>query len=254
MYFDTHAHYDAEQFDADRDELLASMPSEGVDYIIDPGCDASSSRAAIALAEKYPFVYAAVGWQPEEWESWTYESEALLRSLAAHPKCVAIGEIGLDYYWDKSHKEIQYEMFVTQLELALSLGKPVIIHDREAHEDCLNITGRYPALRGVFHCYSGSVEMAREVLSLGMYIGLGGAVTFKNAKTPPAVAAAIPLDRLLLETDAPYMTPVPRRGKRCDSTDIRYTAARIAELRACPVEMILQAGERNARELFAISV
>ena len=152
MYFDTHAHYDAEQFNADRDALLASMPSEGVDYIIDPGCDAASSRAAIALAEKYPFVYAAVGWQPEEWESWTGESEALVRSLAAHPKCVAIGEIGLDYYWDKEHKEIQYEMFVTQLELALALDMPVIIHDREAHEDCLNITGRYPALRGVFHC------------------------------------------------------------------------------------------------------
>ena len=191
MYFDTHAHYDAEQFNADRDALLASMPSEGVDYIIDPGCDADSSRAAIALAEKYPFVYAAVGWQPEEWESWTYESEALVRSLAAHPKCVAIGEIGLDYYWDKEHKEIQYEMFVTQLELALALDKPVIIHDREAHEDCLNITGRYPALRGVFHCYSGSVEMARELVRRGWYLGFDGPVTYKNARKALEVLEAI---------------------------------------------------------------
>ena len=135
MYFDTHAHYDSSHFDADRHELLASMPAAGVDCIIDPGCDEASSRAAIALAERYPFVYAAVGWQPEEWESWRFESAALVRELAAHPKCVAIGEIGLDYYWDKEHKELQYEMFVTQLELALELNKPVIIHDREAHED-----------------------------------------------------------------------------------------------------------------------
>ena len=176
MYFDTHAHYDSGHFDADRDALLASMPGLGVDCIIDPGCDGESSRAALALAEKYPFVYAAVGWQPEEWESWDFRNEALVRELARHPKCVAIGEIGLDYYWDKEHKEIQYEMFVTQLELALELGKPVIIHDREAHEDCLRITGRYPGLRGVFHCFSGSVEMARELVKRGWYLGFDGPI------------------------------------------------------------------------------
>ena len=194
MYFDTHAHYDAEQFNADRDALLASMPAEGVDCIIDPGC-------------------AAVGWQPEEWESWTYESEALLRSLAAHPKCVAIGEIGLDYYWDREHKEIQYEMFVTQLELALELDMPVIIHDREAHEDCLNITGRYPALRGVFHCYSGSVEMARELVRRGWYLGFDGPGTYKKAREALEVLEGCPLERILVETDSPYLTPgTPRPG------------------------------------------
>ena len=135
MFIDTHAHYDSSKFDADRDEVLSSMPALGIDCIIDPGCDEASSRAALALAERYPFVYAAVGWQPEEWESWDMYSPALVRELASHPKCVAIGEIGLDYYWDREHKEIMYDMFVTQLELALELNKPVIIHDREAHAD-----------------------------------------------------------------------------------------------------------------------
>ena len=254
MYFDTHAHYDAGQFDADRDELLASMPSEGVDYIIDPGCDASSSRAAIALAEKYPFVYAAVGWQPEEWESWTYESEALLRSLAAHPKCAAIGEIGLDYYWDKSHKEIQYEMFVTQLELALSLGKPVIIHAREAHEDCLNITGRYPALRGVFHCYSGSVEMARELVRRGWYLGFDGPVTYKNARKALEVLEWCPLERILVETDSPYLTPVPFRGKRNDSGKLRYVVEKIAEVKGLSADAVARATSENASRLFNIAL
>lgn len=145
MYIDTHAHYDSEKFDSDRHELLASMPGSGVDIIIDPGCDEASSRAALALAERYDFVYAAVGWQPEEWESWDMYSPGIVRELARHPRCVAIGEIGLDYYWDKEHKEIMYEMFVTQLEIALELNLPVIIHDREAHADCLEIVGAIPA-------------------------------------------------------------------------------------------------------------
>ena len=229
MYFDTHAHYDSGHFDADRDALLASMPGLGVDCIIDPGCDGESSRAALALAEKYPFVYAAVGWQPEEWESWDCGSEALVRELARHPKCVAIGEIGLDYYWDKEHKEIQYEMFVTQLELALELGKPVIIHDREAHEDCLRITGRYPGLRGVFHCFSGSVEMAREVLDF------------------------CPAERILVETDSPYLTPVPFRGKRNDSGKLRYIVEKIAEIKGLPPEEMARISSENARRLFGLN-
>ena len=253
MYFDTHAHYDAEQFNADRDALLASMPSEGVDYIIDPGCDAASSRAAIALAEKYPFVYAAVGWQPEEWESWTCESEALLRSLAAHPKCVAIGEIGLDYYWDKEHKEIQYEMFVTQLELALALDKPVIIHDREAHEDCLNITGRYPALRGVFHCYSGSVEMAQELVKRGWMISFTGVLTYKNARKAVEAAREIPLEHLMIETDSPYMAPVPCRGKRNDSTLVRYVCEKLSEIKGISSEDCARITLENGKRFFGIS-
>ena len=252
MYIDTHAHYDSEKFDSDRDSVLGSMPSAGIDAIIDPGCDAASSRAAIALAERYPFIYAAVGWQPEEWESWDMCSPALVRELAAHPKCVAIGEIGLDYYWDKEHKEIMYEMFVTQLELALELDKPVIIHDRDAHADCLNITGRYPALRGVFHCYSGSREMAEELLRRGWYLGFDGPVTYKNARKAVEVLEVTPLERILLETDSPYLPPVPFRGKRNDSTKLPYIAERIAEIKGVSVETLAAATSENAKRLFGI--
>lgn len=252
MYFDTHAHYDSSHFDADRHELLVSMPAAGVDCIIDPGCDEASSRAAIALAERYPFVYAAVGWQPEEWESWRFESAALVRELAAHPKCVAIGEIGLDYYWDKEHKELQYEMFVTQLELALELNKPVIIHDREAHEDCLRITARYPALRGVFHCFSGSVEMARELLRRGWYLGFDGPITYKNAVKALDVIAACQTDRMLLETDSPYLSPVPNRGKRNDSRNLPYIAARIAEIKSMTTEEVAEVTLQNGKQLFGL--
>ena len=252
MYFDTHAHYDSSHFDADRHELLASMPGLGVDCIIDPGCDKASSRAALELAERYPFVYAAVGWQPEEWESWTFESAALLRRLAAHPKCVAIGEIGLDYYWDKGHKELQYEMFVTQLELALELGKPVIIHDREAHEDCLKITGRYPSLRGVFHCFSGSVEMAKELVARGWHLGFDGPITYKNARKALEVLDWCPMERILIETDSPYLTPVPFRGKRNDSGTLRYIVEKIAEIKGRSPEDIAAITSQNARRLFGV--
>ena len=252
MYFDTHAHYDSSHFDADRHELLASMPGLGVDCIIDPGCDEASSRAALELAERYLFVYAAVGWQPEEWESWTFESAVLLRRLAAHPKCVAIGEIGLDYYWDKGHKELQYEMFVTQLELALELGKPVIIHDREAHEDCLKITGRYPGLRGVFHCFSGSVEMAKELVTRGWHLGFDGPITYKNARKALEVLDWCPMERILIETDSPYLTPVPFRGKRNDSGKLRYIVEKIAEIKGRSPEDIAAITSQNARRLFGV--
>ena len=252
MYFDTHAHYDCRHFDADRDELLASMPGQGVDFIIDPGCDEDSSRAALALAERWPFVYAAVGWQPEEWESWSFESINTLRRLAGHAKCAAIGEIGLDYYWDKEHKEIQYEMFVSQLELALELNKPVIIHDREAHEDCLRITGRYPALRGVFHCYSGSLEMAKELVGRGWYLGFDGPITYKNARRAIEVLEWCPLERILVETDSPYLTPVPFRGERNDSGRLRYIVEKLAEVKGISADEAAAATSRNARELFGI--
>ena len=250
MFIDTHAHYDSSKFDSDRDSVLSSMPVNGVDIIIDPGCDYPSSLAAIELAEKYDFVYAAVGWQPEEWESWDMYSLARVRDLAAHPKCVAIGEIGLDYYWDKEHKELMYEMFVEQLELALELDKPVIIHDRDAHADCLSIVKRYPGLRGVFHCYSGSREMAEELLKLGWYLGFDGPITYKNARRALEVLEVTPLERILLETDSPYLPPVPYRGERNDSTKLVKIAEKVAEIEGLTVSEIAAATSENARRLF----
>ena len=253
MFIDTHAHYDSSKFDSDRDSLLSSMPANGVDIIIDPGCDYPSSLAAIELAEKYDFVYAAVGWQPEEWESWDMlYSPARVRELAAHPKCVAIGEIGLDYYWDKEHKELMYEMFVEQLELALELDKPVIIHDRDAHADCLGIVKRYPGLRGVFHCYSGSREMAEELLKLGWYLGFDGPITYKNARRALEVLEVTPLERILLETDSPYLPPVPYRGERNDSTKLVKIAEKVAEIKGLTRAEVAAATSENAHRLFGI--
>ncbi len=252
MYFDTHAHYDSGSFNADRLELLASMPQSGVELIIDPGCDLISSKKAIALAEEFDFVYAAVGWHPEDIDKLSDEALEELKELAGHPKCVAIGEIGLDYYWDASHKEEQKELFCKQIELAISLAKPVIIHDREAHADCLEIVRRYPELRGVFHCYSGSVEMARELLKLGFYLGFDGPVTYKNARKALEVLEMCPMDRMLIETDSPYLSPVPNRGKRNDSRNLVYVAEKIAEIKGIDKEEAARQCTENGRRLFGI--
>ena len=253
MIFDTHAHYDDKKFDADRKEVLSAMPASGVSLILDPGCDGGSSRAACALAKEFPFVYAAVGWHPEEWQSWNGESMALLRSLCAQPKVVAIGEIGLDYYWEQNPpKEFQQAVFRAQLALARELSLPVIVHDRDAHADCLAIVKEFPEVRGVFHCYSGSVEMARELWKLGWYLGLDGPVTYKNARRTVEVAAEVPLERLLLETDSPYMAPVPKRGTRNDSRNIRCIAEKIAEIRNMTADVIIRVSAENGRRLFGI--
>ncbi len=250
--FDSHAHYDASAFQDDRHELLASLPGKNVSGILNAASDLASSRTGIALAEKYPYIWAAVGLHPEEAADAPASQLEEFRQLYAHERVVAIGEIGLDYHYeDTCPRAVQQEWFHRQLALAVGLGAPVIVHDREAHEDILTALRTYrPA--GVVHCFSGSVEMMREVVGLGMYIGLGGAVTFKNARRPVEVAAAVPLDRLLLETDAPYMSPVPFRGKRCDSSLIAYTAARIAEIRGMAVSDLLVATEQNARRLFGL--
>lgn len=252
MIFDTHAHYDDKKFDADRREVLAAMPAKGVSLIVDPGCDGESSRAACALAQEFPFVYAAVGWHPEEWQSWNGESMALLRSLCAQPKVVAIGEIGLDYYWDTEHKALQKEMFERQLSLAIERKLPVIVHDREAHGDCLEIVMNYPEARGVFHCFSGSVEMARELLRRGWYLGFDGPITYKNAVKALDVIAACPTDRMLLETDSPYLAPVPNRGKRNDSRNLPYIAARIAEIKSMTTEEVAEVTLQNGKQLFGL--
>ena len=252
MYFDTHAHYDDKAFDNDRHALLARLNSEGVDYILDPGCELESSRATIALAERFDFVYSAVGFHPEELERYSEETFQQMETLAAHPKCVAIGEIGLDYYWDASHKEEQKALFRRQIDLALQLDKPIIVHDREAHGDCMEIVRDYPGLRGVFHCYSGSAEMAAELLKLGWYLGFDGPITYKNARKALEVLALCPLERILIETDSPYLSPVPLRGKRNDSGNLPYIVDKIAEIKGLRHEAVAAATLANSRRLFGI--
>lgn len=252
MYFDTHAHYDDEAFNEDRDALLPRLNAGGVELIIDPGCDVKSSRAAIALAEKYSFVYAAVGVHPENIAGFPMNELGKIRALAAHPKCVAIGEIGLDYYWDASHKDEQKAIFRAQLDMAQELCKPVIIHDREAHGDCMEMVRQYPGLRGVFHCYSGSAEMAKELLKNGWYLGFDGPVTYKSARKTIEVLELCPLDRLLIETDSPYIGPVPMRGKRNDSGNLRYIVEKIAEVKGVSPEDIACISMENGKRLFGI--
>ena len=253
MIFDTHAHYDDKAFDEDREELLSSMPLKGVGLILDPGCDVISSKTALALAERYPFVYAAVGIHPEELGEDPHSALEEIRQLAAHEKCRAIGEIGLDYYWDVSRKEEQKEIFAAQLALACELDLPVIVHDREAHGDCLEIVSRFPAARGVFHCFSGSAETAEELLQRGWYLGFDGPVTYKNARKALEVLAITPLERLLVETDSPYMSPVPMRGKRNDSSNLVYIINKIAEVKGLAPEEIERITFENGKRLFRIS-
>lgn len=250
MFFDTHAHYDSGAFNADRFGILDSMPAGNVGLIVDPGCDLISSKAAIELSERYDFVYAAVGWHPEDIDKLSEEAYAEMEKLAEHPKCVAIGEIGLDYYWDASHKEEQKELFRRQIELALKLGKPVIVHDREAHGDSFDIVCDYPELRGVFHCYSGSAEMAQELLKRGWYLGFDGPITYKNARKALEVLEICPLDRIVIETDSPYLTPVPNRGKRNDSRQLEFVAAKIAEIKGISAEEVADITMLNGRSLF----
>ena len=253
LLFDTHAHYDDEQFDADRDALLASMPESGVGLIVDPGCDLPSSRRAIALAERFPHIYAAVGYHPENCAPYTDADLDVLRELAKHPKVVAIGEIGLDYYWEENPpREFQQTVFRRQLALAQELDLPVIVHDREAHADSLAIVREFPSVRGVFHCFSGSVEMARELWKLGWYVGFDGPVTYKNARKTVEVALEAPPDRILLETDSPYMAPVPVRGTRNDSRNVRYIAEKIAQLRGMETDALIALTAENGKRLFNI--
>lgn len=252
--FDSHAHYDDSAFDADRLPLLGSLPGQGVCAVINCGTTEQSSRESAELSRLFGFIYFACGIHPHDTGKAVppNESPALLE-LLTQSKCVAVGEIGLDYHYDFSERSIQLAFFEAQLSLARELEKPVIVHDREAHADTLNLLKKYrPA--GVMHCFSGSAEFAAEVLRLGMYIGLGGAVTFRNAKKPLAAAQATPLERLLLETDCPYMAPEPLRGKRCDSTMIRYTAQKIADAKGIGAQALLDAAAENACRLFGIAL
>ena len=247
---DTHAHYTDEAFDADREALIASLPEKNVRLALTAGSSMKSSAEAVALAHRWPHIYAAVGVHPGELDDVTEENFGQLRLWAADDKVVAIGELGLDYHYEDGfpHEQQMYWL-EKQLKLANELDMPIIFHDRDAHGDTLDILRQYRP-KGVVHCFSGSAEMAEEVVRLGMYVGLGGAVTFKNAKKPLAVAAVVPADRLVLETDCPYMAPVPHRGHRNDSSLIIHIAEVLAAVRGVSVEDLLTQTSQNALQLF----
>ena len=251
--FDTHAHYDARQFDPDRDQVLSALPGQGVELVVNPGCDLNSSRKAIGLAGSYPFLYAAVGVHPEDCADWKDEDVEELRTLAARPKVVAIGEIGLDYYWPENPpRDLQKQVFRAQLALAAELDLPVIVHDREAHGDGLAIIREFPRVRGVFHCFSGSAEMAKELVRLGWMISFTGVLTYKNARKAVEAAQAVPPDRLMLETDSPYMAPVPHRGERNHSGLLAHICRRLAELKGISAEECARVTLENGRRFFGI--
>lgn len=253
MLFDTHAHYDDSAFDSDREEVLQALRPSGISLVVNPGCDIESSRAAVNLAGQYGFLYAAVGIHPENCAGVTAADFEKIRKLSEAPKVVAIGEIGLDYYWEGNPpREFQRQVFRRQLQIARDQHLPVIVHDREAHGDSLALVREFSGIRGVFHCFSGSPEMARELLKLGWYLGFDGPVTYKNARRAPEVAAVTPLDRMLLETDSPYMAPVPNRGSRNDSRNVRYVAAKLAEWKGISLAELEQITMQNAKNFFEI--
>lgn len=245
--FDSHAHYDDGKFDGIRDDLLNKMSTSGVCGVISCSVDGNSAKETLALAEKYDFLYAAVGIHPENLKSNTTINE--IEELSKHKKCVAIGEIGLDYYWESDNKEKQIKVFEEQLILANKLNLPVIVHDRDAHADTLELLKKHKP-KGVVHCFSGSVEMAEEILKIDMYIGVGGVVTFKNAKKLPDVVKIIPDERLLVETDCPYLAPEPFRGKLCHSGHIALTAEKLAQIKNTTRDYIFEITAKNAKNLF----
>lgn len=248
--FDAHAHYDDKWFDGNRFELLDNIKSKGVCGIVNNAVDLKTSKVCIEYAEKYDFMYATVGFHPENLDNVPEDYLTSLAKLCEHKKVVAIGETGLDYHWD-TPRDLQKRVFEEQITLSLDLKMPIIVHDREAHGDTFDLLRKYKP-NALIHCFSGSVELMREAVKLGMYISLGGVVTFKNARHSIDVAKEIPIDRLLLETDAPYMAPVPFRGKRCDSSLILYTAEKIASVRNMGIQELLDITSSNAKQFYRI--
>ena len=249
--FDSHAHYNDPAFDADRDEVLNSLGENGVSNVINCATDYNSSLISLSYAEKYPFIYASCGLHPEDIKD-DYEDElGKIYPLLIEKKCVAVGEIGLDYHYDEIPRKVQIDVFTRQLIKANEMNLPIIVHDREAHADTLELLKKYKP-KGVLHCFSGSVETAREVLNLGMYLGFGGVVTFKNAVKSVETAKYVPLDRILLETDCPYMAPVPYRGKRNDSSLIKFAAEKIGEIRGIDAQTVIDEANKNTKRLFNI--
>ena len=254
MYFDTHAHYYDDAFDADRDEVLSALPAAGVELALCPGCDLVSSRQSVALAERYPHLYAAVGFHPENLEGASLDQLSEIEAMAAHRKVKAIGEIGLDYYWEKDpdKRKLQQDFCSAQLSLAEKLDLPVIFHDREAHKDSLDMVRAHPNARGVFHCYSGSVEDAKALVIMGWMVSFTGVVTFKNARRALEVIEWLPMDRIMIETDAPYMAPEPYRGKRNDSRYVFRMAEAIAQVKGLTAEEVGRITTENGKRFFNI--
>jgi len=250
MYFDTHAHYCDKQFNEDREELIESMPGSGISLILNAGSSIRSSKLSLELADKYPFIYASVGVHPHDAKSMTDETVSELEKMLSHPKAVAVGEIGLDYHYDFSPRDVQKKRFREQLELARHLKLPVIIHEREALQDTLDLVCRYKDLTGVFHCFSGSWETAKIILDLGWYISFTGVVTFKNARRALEVVEKMPADRIMLETDCPYMAPEPKRGKRNSSLYLPFIAEKIANIRKLTTEQVAQLTTENGKRFF----
>ncbi|MBT2759376.1 TatD family hydrolase [Mesobacillus foraminis] len=254
MLFDTHVHLNAEQFNDDLQEVIERAKTEGVSHMVVVGFDRPTITRAIELCEEHEFIHASVGWHPVDAIDMTPEDLDWLRELSAHPKVVALGEMGLDYHWDKSPREIQKDVFRKQIRLAKEVGLPIIIHNRDATADIVEILKEEDAkeVGGIMHCYSGSVETAQECIDMNFYISLGGPVTFKNAKKPKEVAQAVDLDRLLVETDCPYLTPHPYRGKRNEPAYVKLVAEQIAELKGISLEEVAHATSENAKKLFGI--
>ncbi len=257
MIFDTHAHYDHNQFREDRDEILSALPGAGVGLVVNPGCNLDSSKMALELSARYDWIYAAIGIHPEDCADTDENMLSELEKLYSRPgkaKIVAVGEIGLDYYRKENPgKDLQKFVFRRQIEMALKYHLPVIIHDREAHGDCMSIIREYPDLKGVFHCYSGSAEMAMELTRRGWYFGFDGPITYKNARRAMEAAEIIPLDRIVIETDSPYLSPVPFRGKRNDSRNLKYIIHQLAEWKNITPEEMEKITCENGKRLFQIA-
>ena len=253
MYFDSHAHYDDERFDQDRDELLTEMHNRNVDLILNSGESIDSAKKTLELIKKYPFIYGAVGIHPHNAKK-TCESDInLLRDYSKNDKIVAIGEIGLDYYYDTSPRDKQRYWFKRQLELADELDLPVIIHSRDAAQECFDIIKSSGVSKGVIHCYSGSAQMALDYIEMGFYIGLGGVLTYNNARKTVEVAEAVPIEKIVIETDCPYLAPAPMRGKRNNSMYLEYIAEKISQIKNIPHKEVAEITKNNAVKLFNIS-
>lgn len=254
MIFETHAHYDDEAFDADREELLESLPAAGIGTVVNIGANIESTKSTLALAERYPFIYAAVGVHPSDSAELNEERMNWLEEQCVRPKVLAVGEIGLDYYWDEPEREIQKHWFRRQLQLARKVNLPVVVHSRDAAKDTLDIIKEEKAadLGGVIHCFSYGVEMAREYLNLGFYLGIGGVLTFKNSRKLKEVVEYMPVDRLVLETDSPYLAPVPFRGKRNSSLNLPYVVKAVSEIKGIAEEEVIRITEENARRMYRL--